>query len=524
MNDNIKKLQEDLEAKEAAEREAAANNFNDNVELTEDEAARINEMRKDKAMMISESDIDGRTVNLPMVEYVQSMDKKVGILRSAGADSEKFIKLLNTGDIVKSADEMKREAREQALSAFRTLSVAEGIELSDDDYIAINDSAIKNLMDYFKLSRMDADIVIKKLAKMSLSQICAILPEQFVNVYVTEQERKANNIKAKERILASIGYLSVTGPELDYLNEYVDEENKLAVVSKRLMQCQIDFAEMLKDEKTMSEIINETLKLSPADMSIWAKYIRQPNRVHNEFAQRTVIQEKYMEAYTKILEEYPDVEGNEKARNIIMKEIMEARAKVSCYKDIVNLNLMQELFYTLAERLKSNKKTSMDYIVHEAIEAIERIRRSKQDVPFPGYHGEKKAEQIFTNYMVTFPRMLRQYNDTIDTVMEKNQSFNPAPVVKVEVDGRPDKDVHMIFSTILVILMGRIMKHCTKNSSDKYDAITLDAYFQIFCKMGTDVYLMSDIWNMMKPFVEYVLVTYYDPVKAAEEKKNKRGQ
>ena len=61
------------------------------------------------------------------------------------------------------------------------------------------------------------------------------------------------------------------------------------------------------------------------------------------------------------------------------------------------------------------------------------------------------------------------------------------------------------FSTLLVILMGRILKKLYGNHQDKYDAITLDSYFQIFCRMGMDIYIMQDFWTMMKDFVQYTI-------------------
>ena len=64
---------------------------------------------------------------------------------------------------------------------------------------------------------------------------------------------------------------------------------------------------------------------------------------------------------------------------------------------------------------------------------------------------------------------------------------------------------------MIVILMGRIMKRFSSNTHTKYDAIMLDCYFQLFCKMGTDIYIMTDIWNMMKNDLVYILEKFYIP-------------
>ena len=78
----------------------------------------------------------------------------------------------------------------------------------------------------------------------------------------------------------------------------------------------------------------------------------------------------------------------------------------------------------------------------------------------------------------------------------------------------------MIYSLLMVIMMGRILKKCTKNDATKYDAIVLDSYFYIFNRMGTDVYLMNDIWSRMRNLTGYTLQTWYIPEKAAAKKRS----
>lgn len=508
---NLLSLKEDLKKNEENELEAISGSFNDDVELTEDEKARLEKLREktqDNVMVVQETDEQGNVVQTPVTEYAKSLDDKVAVLKETTEGSE-VLKTLNSGDIKKSVEQMKEEARIQAISTFRQLAVT-GDEISDEDYLKINDDAIASLMKYFKLDRMNGDVVIKKLAKLTMSDICKILPEAFVNIYTTPAEIKANNYKAKERLLASIGYLSVTGPELDYLNEYIDEEHKLAAVNERLMKCQIDFAELIKDPKNMSEIIQETLEIDPIDTSFWAKYIKSPRDVHNKFAQRVVIQRRYKDAYKKVLEDYPVSEENARARDIILAEILECDNKMDVYQKVCDLELMRDLWPILTERYQSNKKTTMNYLIKEAQDAIERIRKCKQNVPFPGYKGDmKRGDQIFKAYMIAYPAMVRNYNKTLQDIKEKEGESFKSYVESIVVDGYTEDETVVIFSLMLLILMGRILKKLTSNTATKYDAIHLDAYFTIFCRMGTDIYVMTDVWLLMKDFVKYVLDTYY---------------
>ena len=77
----------------------------------------------------------------------------------------------------------------------------------------------------------------------------------------------------------------------------------------------------------------------------------------------------------------------------------------------------------------------------------------------------------------------------------------------------------MIYALLMVIMMGRILKKCTRNDATKYDAIILDAYFFIFNRMGTDLYLMNDVWKLMYNLTGYTLQTWYIPEKNAQKKK-----
>ena len=521
MMDNLSKLREDLAKTSAADAELNAKNFNAerDQQLTEEEAAAIEAMKAEMGdtptVMVTDSDSEGRAVQVPASEYAKSLDDKVAVI-GAGND---MIKTINSGDIMKSVDSIREDAKNRAVHMFRSMAVNQSAlaEMDNDSYLEINDAAVAAIQDYFKVERLKADDIVKRMSKLPMQQIMNILPKEFLEIYLTDSEIKSANVRAKERLLSVIAYLLTAGPELDYLNDYIDEENKLMLVSKRLMQCQIDFAEMLKDDATMADLIARSRAYAPIDTSFWSKYIQIPNRVQNEFAQRIVIYDQYEAAYLKVLEDYPESPENVKARAIILNEIHECQMKKEVYHNICNLYLMRELWGILVDRLTINKKTTMKSLTHEAIEAVDKIRRCKQNLPFPGYKGdERKPEQILSNYIVAFDKMLMAYNASITSIKEKNEyGSDECGVEPIQIEGYTTAEVMTVYATLLVILMGRILKRCTRNTSDKYDAITLDAYFQLFCKVGTDIYVMRDIWNMCKDFVKYTLDHYYLPGKNA---------
>ena len=515
---NLLKLKTDLENRAAADLEANSDNYIEG-EFTEEDQAAIDAMKeetKQEVIMVAETAPDGTTVETAISEYAKSLDEKVATIMDEDGNA-RVIKTLNSGEIQQSVESLKAKAKEQALNAYRSLAIKDSDTHTDEDYIEINNRAIQALIDYFKCDKLISDVIISKLNKMTLKQIAAILPQDFVEIYLSPNEIQFNNLKAKERFLTVIGYLTITGPELDYLNEYIEDENKLAMVSQRLLRCQMDFADMLKDERNLSELVAKTIEIAPNDASFWSKYIKLPNRVSNEFAQRAVLQKQYKEAYAKILDEYPESDDpkenrfNEKARAIIQAEVDEAAAKEEVYISISNLDLFHTLYKTLEARYMAHTKLTHKFLIKEVQSAIERARRCKQNVSYPGYGPNMtRTEQIYKAYMTAYPQMITNYNNTICGVYKKESEVNPDlmpenPIMIIGLENRPEESVIKVFSALLAIMMGRVMKACTENNATKYDAIVLDSYFQIFCKLGTDIYLMNDVWMTMKPLVIYIM-------------------
>ena len=529
MNENLQRLREDLKKKVEEELELNSDNFNkDNATLTEKEQSLLEELREQQnneksVLMVTDTDADGKSVQVPAEDFAKSLDERVAEIPGVDEGSVQMLKTINSGDIIKSVEQIKSETKDKALQLFRTMSVNQKAteELSDEGYMDINNQAIAAIQKYLGVDKLVADEVTKKLSKLPLRELLKILPQEFLDIYMTPEEQKFANVNAKERLMAVIAYLTTTGPELDYLNDYIDEENKLMIVSKRLMQCQVDFGNMLKDDKKMSELLAQSYAISPADDSFWSKHIRNPKQVHNEFAQRVVIYQEFKKGFETILKDYPECPENIKARETILQEISECDMKIDVYRKICDLTMMSDLWSILEERLKINKKTTMQSLTYEANEAIEKLRRCKQNLPFPGYDGkEKRADRIMSNCIVAMIKMFQGYNNAITAIHDKNESGeDEVGVAPIAIEGYDSTDVWTVYSVLLIIIMGRILKRCTKNNSDKYDAITLDAYFQMFCRMGTDIYVMRDMWMLTQDFVKYCLEHYYLPGKAAEAAK-----
>lgn len=525
---NLMNLKNDLEMQRQTEADVDAGSYIEQEFTQQDQAVidQIKQQHENRGVVVTDTDADGRTTSQPIEEYAKSLDEKVAIISDA-ANNSAVIKTLNSGDIGGMTDKLKQDAKAYAHQAYRTLSVQQDDLLTDEQIDAINEKAFLALKSYFKVDKLYSDVLIPKLKKMPFAQLGKIIPEEFMSLYVTEAEIQKNNYQAKERLLTALGYIMLTGPEMDYLNAYIDDENKLALVSQRILRCQMDFAEMLKDETKLSEIVAKTFDIAPNDQSFWAKYIKLPNRLLNEYAQRHVLQTMYKEAYTKLLDEYPvlsDAEYeaataeqqatsnfNQKARAVIQEEIDEADAKAEVYRSITNLDLMRELYPNLESRYMKDARLSQKFLVKECQTAIERARRCKQNVPYPGFKaGMNREDQIYRSYVAAYSSMIANYNKTIMSVYKKEMDVQEgvAPETNIEViylEGYDPMLVAQVFSVVLAIMMGRIMKKCTENTATKYDAIILDSYFQMFSKLGMDIYVMNDVWMILKPLVLYIL-------------------
>lgn len=510
MANNIIALNNDLQ--KHAEEEAAvyAENFNSEgaTELTPEEQEKLAAMERETSVVVTERNADGTKASIPLADYAAPVDEKIGTITAIADDTATMIKAVNQGDIHETIEDVKAQAREQAIKAFKDLSVSDE-DMDDDEILRINNLGLKAIQEHFGMERISADDIIKKMRKLSLRQISTFIPSEFMAIYTRPNEVMADNVKAKERLLASIAYLATTGPELDYLNDYIDNQNRLMTVVQRLMKCQIDFSEMLKDPQKMAEIAAKAEEISPQDTSVYAKYIgNDSKRVHNEFAQRAVISKHFEEAYASFLEEYKD---DPDATREIQIQVDESHAKYEVYRNVMNLELMRELWDTLTVRLKTDKRNNYKNLEREAIAALDRCRRSKQNVPFPIYDAKlaKRPEELYRLYIQQYPGMVQSYNGAILNIQEREpDATKDCEIIPVQIDGCEDSVVLHYFSMLLLILFGRIMKRLSTNSITKYDAIMLDAYFQCFCKMGSDIYLMNDVWVMMKDFVEYAIKTW----------------
>ena len=484
--------------------------YTEGVTLTEEEQNRLKEMESNpNQVMLVDKDSTGRSNTTTVDNYLSSLDNK--ILDNKLPESD--LKLINKGDIKESSLQLTNELRQNLILSTKA-NLLHPDSVSDDEILQISANVLERLQKYFHEDKLSASVVEKKLTKKLPAEVFEILPVEYMDLYTTEEDRKNKPNTSKKILLENLSYMILSGPEIDYLNDYIDNENKLVLVSKRLLQCRIDLSQALQDEKTISELIQESRVYEPEDTSFWSQYIKIPNRVSNDFAQRIVIYQKYKESYEKILKEYEDTQENQEVRQAILDEIEECNLKIQIYQNVCELELFPPIWENLVNLHHNMKKLNMRYIIKEAIDAVDRVRRCKQDLPFPAYDtSTKNPEKILKSHIPSYAKMVLAYNANLrkaDSLPNENNLPKP-DIEPVSIPGYKDSDVATVFSILLTILMGRVLKKLTKGTHDKYDAIVLDSYFQMFSKLGTDIYLMNKVWIMMKDHVQEILVTYFLP-------------
>ena len=507
MKNNIMALQADIDRQKQEEAELRAEEDRVNSTLTEEEKEILAKAQQDDIVVINEETPAGSTSQTPISEYAAPLDSNVETI----GDKNDVLKTINSGDIIQSVKSEQTKLLNQARKALNEVAISD-VDITDEELRELNDDVLRAIKEELHIDKYNSDEISKALNKYSLSNLVRFLPERYVSLYVTKGEIKANSVRAKDRLCAAINFLIIAGPEVDYLNEYISNEQRIITVTEQLMKCNVDLAEMLKDKKRISEIAEKARLISPQDDSIWSKYIKNdPKRLHNEFAQKAVIFQEYSKAYGKIKEEYKDQPD---ALEVIQEQIDECDKKASVYIDVCNFELFKSLFDILNIRLRSGtgKKAGPKYIMDEAFSSFERIRKSKQSVSFPIYDADKARNPLvlFKQYVLQYPIAIMQYNDTIRSILNKvppegMELVEATGVNVLEIDGYKDEEVAYTMSIVLLIIFGRIMKKLGGNRATKYDAIELDAYFICYCKLCTDVYLMQDVWNIVKDLVKFIL-------------------
>lgn len=491
---NIELLRADMERNK--NKVAPAEMFTGIDQATDADRNAIAGNGRDGKSVLVETSVDGRKSSRMLDDVMDEIyEKKIaGDIRAA-----------NVGDISSSIDIIREELADRATRAANSYSIDGNV---DREAISkASEDAIRAIGEYMKTGVPDSNAVSAVLSRMSLSKITRILPKNFVSLYATDDEISSGSRAAKDRIVSALAYVIATGPELDELNGYIEREQKAMAVTQRLAQCHVDLMEMLKSRDRADDLIERAKSIDPHEPTVWDRYLKDPRAIHSEFARSAAIHMDFVDAYTKLLDEYPD---DAEARKLIGEQITESKMKISAYMDVFELSTLRQVITGLHLEFSSMAaagKLTQRRLDDMAIRSIERIRRSKQNVPFPAYDPAlgKRPKELYRKYKADFSMMVGNYNSTL---LKARAGFkdgeNPSDNVRpVALKGHFDRHVATAFTVLLLIAFGRLMKRLS--DTDKYNAIMLDNYFRMWCKLGTDIEVMSSVWELCEPTVKEMI-------------------
>lgn len=511
---NIYRMSEDLKQQEKTFAEQHTI-FEEETTLTPEQQKAYDELQQkgsETFLVVNDTDAAGNTVEIPVDDFLAD----VGTTTVEDPNGEN-IRLMNTEKSdLQEIEEIKEKETNRIYDTMRTLARGNK-ELSDDEIAVIMQDTMESIKKKYNLTSISNAFIQNRFSKKPLAEIMRVLPRSFLEMYLSPDEIVHPTMDTKDTLVAAVNYAIVSGPDMDDLNEFIDKENRIIMLSKQLLQYQVDFQELIKNPDELSKFLEEARKyhtpVSPED-DTWAQHIKNPDRLHNEFAQRCAVMDRYATAYQSVMEEYEDTPENQEVRKAIQVEIDHCMERKAVYQDICELALLPKLWYPTLERYQNNKKCTMKYLIKEAVDAVTRIRKAKIQVPFPGYDGTSKdSEKIFTTYMAYMNATMVKYNEEIQKILDTVQDADKSIDHLIAIPGYKTSSVITMFSMLVVILMGRVMKHLSKHNAEnpKRDAILLHSYFTIFCKMATDVYIMEDIWAMMRSGVEWAVNSLYLP-------------
>ena len=465
--------------------------------LTDDEKRRLDELKRKMAIDSSGKFLamvqhtGGQTSELTVDEYLRSVDDNMSTMPDG-------TKLINASDdnFLESTGAMINTIKDMAYDQLMSMSVDENmsVERLNTIIVQVSDLCVREL----KTSKITSDMVMEHFSKMTLKKISEIFPMDVIDTFTTEEERFDDPRSAKEKLVSIFSMMIMSRNEVDDLNQYLDNTEKVVNVLLRLEACGKDLAEQLKNPEKFSEIVAKT-RLNTGEPTVnpalekYAGILNHPNTVADGFAVKYVTMMELAEAYRTIKAEYTDLEEIK----TIEREIEESEEKANRYLNVYHLTDFAEAYKGYETSAKTDKRTNRSRLSTTCKSYIEKIKKCKVNLNFPGYLPEMKtANEIYLAYVKQMEIALSNYNAKIKTISTEE------PGILQPINSDPE-----VFAGVLLIVMGRLLKKLSKNTSNKFESLELYGYFQRFTKMAhntNDVFTIWDVYSIIKPMIEYI--------------------
>lgn len=473
-----------------------------NTELTDDEKAKLAELKAkfhhdDKSVSVVTRQYGGESVSVDIREYFRMVDQYME--SATNSISKADLKLVNKTD-----DNIFANASE-LLSVFNTMTVDQikgcaAKELTSEEIASISkhvsDVCKKDLGREKITSEMVTAYYEKAVKNWTYDDIVEHFGEEFTNAFLPESECKTNVLRTRTIFMNVISLLIVNSDEINNLNAYIDYNERVVEVLERLAKCGEDVADVLKipegfaDAAARSREETGFPKLHEYAKKYSGYFKIRADGSYDYFAIRYVMMRELAKAYEKVKPEYELLADIE----IVDGEIEESLKKADCYLNVAELKTFKEVYAAYEASAMSDKRTSAAGLRTQGKGYVEKIRKSKVSLNFPGYMASyNNSNQILNGYYKHMTNVVKNYNAAIDVA--KKDGVEGLEKIECDVD---------ILAGVLLTIMSRLMKKLSKNTSDKYDALTLSSYFKRYAQIGMDLYSLPDMYNIVRPMVEYI--------------------
>ena len=470
--------------------------------LTEDEQKRLEELKhqysigNDNKMVTMVTTTNGSSSETSIKEYFRMVDDNMETTKNG-------LKLVNASDnnLLDSATSLVNSIQDIIYEQIQNMTVNDDGEVVSKDILETISNDINNLcINELKISNVDSDGINKYFSNYTITALKNILPKSFVETFIDSglliSENAADD---RDRIINIIGMMVMSKNEIGRINEYIEYSEKVMQVLIRLEECGKDLSEALKNPQTFSEAVERTRaetgnpKINELVMK-YKSHFKDSNISINAgadyFAIRYVMMQELAKAYEKFKVEYSDKDELEAIDN----EISESRRKSECYLDACQLETFAQVYSAYEFAAKSDKRTSRKGLNNQGKTYIDKVRKSKLNLSFPGYQATmKNSNEIFISYKQYIDSAVKKYNEMIDSA----ENCNITDLKKINCDTE-------VLAGVLLTIMARLLKKFTKNTSDKFNAISITSYYQRFSRIGTDLFTIWEMYKIVEPIVKYI--------------------
>ena len=477
-----------------------------NSELTDEEKAKLAELKEkfhsdDMAVNVVTRRYGGESVSVNIREYFRMVDQYMEANSTQVTD---MMKLVNK------ADENIFSNAAELINVFSGLTKTQlesyaGKELS----VEFLTNMSKHISDVCRADTgreiINSDFAVayyeKETRNWTIEDFENHFGKEFVETflygYMTgDRPRQTNILTARRHLVDVIGLFIVHNDEIANLNAYIEYNERVVDVLERLAKCGEEIADVLKSpegfadaaarsrEETGYPKLHDYAKVYSDHFDIRA------DGSYDYFAIRYVMMRELAKAYEQAKPEYTVVADIE----VVDTEIKESLKKADCYLDVAELKTFREIYAAYESAAKADKRTSAAGLKTQGKGYVEKIRKCKISLNFPGYKADlNNANQIMAEYYKYMDNVITTYNLAI------------AEAAKQGVTGlEPIECDHEIFAGVMLTVMARLLKKLTKNNFDKYDSLTVSSYFKRYAQIGMDLYSLSDIYAIIKPMIDYI--------------------